>query len=198
VSERVVIVNTHPKENPEFVGGLIKFMNSVASQSFVVEGYDIVNPLDMNPSHIILTGVPQNTDYSLTKIDTQCLINESFGWLRECQCPVLGICFGHQILAQIFRGKVSTLKRIVRDESLTLIWEMDPKSGIFSEVEQLVVFAEHKDYVSKIPEGFKVLCQFDGIPYIMIHPELEMYGLQFVPERSDESSQQVLKRFVDR
>jgi hypothetical protein len=65
VSEKVVVVNTHPGENPEFVGKLVDFMHSLDIEPEVVEGYEHVNPLDGNPSHIILTGVPADAHYSL-------------------------------------------------------------------------------------------------------------------------------------
>ena len=196
MSENVVIVNTHPAENPEFVGKLVDFLALSGIEPEVIEGYDDVKPLDRSPSHIILSGVPMSANYSLAETDTQRRVERAFGWLRECKCPVLGICYGHQILAQIFGGEVSSLEVMVNDEIFPLVWEADEQSGIFSEVEKLEVFAEHKEYVSGIPEGFKVLCQIDEVPYIIYHPEREMYGMQFVPEQSDEKTKELLKRFV--
>jgi GMP synthase-like glutamine amidotransferase len=198
VSEHVIVVNTHPGENPEFVGKLVEFLNSIGIEPEIVDGYENINPLDGNPSCIILTGVPVDANYSLAETDTQRKVNDAFGWLKECKRPVLGICYGHQILAQIFGGEVSSLKEMVKDERFPLAWKADKKSGLFSEVESLEVFAEHSDYVSEIPQDFKVLCQKDGIPYIMYRADREMYGVQFVPEQSDEKSKELLKRFVVR
>lgn len=198
MSENVVIVNTHPVENPDFVGKLVDFTNSLGIEPEIIEGYENVNPLGRRPTCIILSGVPISANYSLAKIDTQRDVNRVFGWLRESKCPVLGICYGHQILAQIFGGKVSSLKRVVKQERFPLKWKADIKSGIFSDVENLEVFAEHIDFVSEIPQGFTVLCEIDEIPYIIYHPEREMYGVQFVPERSDERSRELLKRFIGR
>jgi GMP synthase (glutamine-hydrolysing) len=198
VSEKVVIVNTHPAENPEFVGKLVDLLALSSIEPEVIEGYDEVKPLDKSPSHIILTGVPMSADYSLAETDTQRVVDRAFGWLGECKCPVLGICYGHQILAHIFGGEVSSLEVMVEDERYPLVWEADEKSGIFSEVEKLEVFAEHKEYVSAVPEGFKVLCQIDEVPYIIYHREREMYGVQFVPEQSDEKTKELLKGFVGR
>lgn len=198
MSEHVVVVNTHPGENPEFVGKLVEFLNSIGIEPEIVEGYENVNPLDGEPSCIILTGVPADANYSLSETNTQRKVNGAFGWLEECKRPVLGICYGHQILAHIFGGEVSSLKQTVKDERFPLDWKADMRSGIFSEVGSLEVFAEHNDFVSEVPQGFKVLCQIDGIPYIMYHPEREMYGVQFVPDQSDEKSKELLKRFVGR
>jgi GMP synthase-like glutamine amidotransferase len=196
MSENVIVVNTHPVENPEFVGKLVSFINSIGIKPEIVEGYKDINPLDRNPSCIILTGVPMSANYSLSDTDTQIYVERAFSWLRECKCPVLGICYGHQILAQIFGGEVSSLKVMVKDQKLSLTLKTEIKSGIFSGVGSLEVFAEHQDYVSKIPEGFRVLCQIGEIPYIIYHPESQMYGVQFVPEQSDKRSQEILKQFI--
>jgi GMP synthase-like glutamine amidotransferase len=196
MSKNVIIVNTHPTENTEFVGRLVNFLNAVEIAPIIFEPYEKGNPLNLDPYRIILTGVPIDADYSLADTETQKVIEEVFTWLRKCPCPVLGICYGHQILAYIFGGEVSPLGWIVRNEELTLAWKRDLQSGIFSEVERLTVFAEHRDFVSKIPEDFSVLCQVEGIPYIMYHPARAMYGIQFVPEQSDALSKQVLQRFV--
>jgi GMP synthase (glutamine-hydrolysing) len=198
VSEHVVVVNTHPGENPEFVGKLVGFLNSRGIEPEIIDGYEKINPLDGDPSCIILTGVPVDANYSLAETDTQREVSGAFGWLKECKCPVLGICYGHQILGHIFGGEVSSLKKMVKDERFPLAWKADIKSGLFSDVESLEVFAEHSDYISEVPPGFTVLCQIDEIPYIMYHPGREMYGVQFVPEQSDEKSKELLKRFVGR
>jgi GMP synthase (glutamine-hydrolysing) len=198
MSENVVIVNTHPDKNPDFAGNLVDTMNLLGIESEITEGYQNTTPLDRNPSHIILTGVPADANYSLVEKDTQNAVERAFGWLRESNCPVLGICYGHQILAHILGGKVSSLKEMVIEKRLPLVLKTNIRSGIFSNVEKLEVFAEHIDFVSEVPAGFSVLCQIHQIPYIMYHPEREMYGVQFVPERSDEGCKELLKRFVGR
>ena len=174
------------------------FLNSLGIEPEIIEGYEDENPLEGCPSNIILSGVPISADYSLAENDTKRDVNSAFGWLKECNCPVLGICYGHQILAQIFGGNVSSMKGMLVVEKLPLVWKADAKSGILSDVENLVVSAEHRDYVSEIPQEFTTLCQIDEIPYVMYHSEREMYGVQFIPEHSDERSKELLKRFVSR
>jgi GMP synthase-like glutamine amidotransferase len=148
----------------------------------------------MSVRRIILTGVPLDVDYSLAQARTQRLVNRAFGWLRECQRPVMGICYGHQILAHVLGGRVSSLAETVLDARYPLV--LIAAAGIFSGVEELKVFAEHRDYVSVVPRGFTVLSRKNGIPYIMYDSEREMYGVQFVPEQSDAQTQEILKRFA--
>jgi GMP synthase (glutamine-hydrolysing) len=196
LSENVVIVNTHTSENPEFVGKLVESMKLLGIEPEIIQGYGQDDPLDQNPSHILLTGVPVTVDYSLAEERTQKDVNRAFGWLKECECPVMGICYGHQILAETFGGAVSPLRTMIKSKRLRLEWIANEESGIFSGLEELDVFVEHRDYVSKIPPGFTVLCRNDEIPYIMYQPGRSMYGVQFVPEQSDERCRALLRRFV--
>jgi GMP synthase (glutamine-hydrolysing) len=191
-----VIVNTHPGANPTYVGGLFDYLHARGLEPEVVDGYGDRNPLDSYPSHILLSGVPLNVDYSLAQPGTQDLVQRAFGWLQVSPCPVLGICYGHQILAQLFGGRVAALKWTVKEPRFPLDWQADPESGIFAQVEHLRVFVEHRDYVAKIPPGFRSLCRVGEVPYIMFNPDREMYGVQFVPEQSDERTKALLARFV--
>ena len=95
MSENVVIINTHTSENPEFVGKLVESMKSFGIGPEIMDGYGKENPLDHHPSHILLTGVPIDVDYSLSEEKTQEIVHRAFGWLKDSDCPVMGICYGH-------------------------------------------------------------------------------------------------------
>lgn len=191
----VFIANNHPGENSAFVGALEGFLSSLGIEPQVVDPYQESVSFSPAPSRVILTGVPIEAEYSLSQPKTQELVDHIFGSLRTCPCPVLGICYGHQILAHIFGGEVSSLGRTILDERYPL--EIKQPIGILTGVERLRVFAEHRDYVSRVPEGFQVLSQVDKVPYIMYHPGREFYGMQFVPEQSDEETKAALERFVE-
>jgi GMP synthase-like glutamine amidotransferase len=194
--EHAVIVNTHPGENPEFVDELKRLITSLGVFVQVADGYGGANPLARGPGLAILTGVPLEASYSLAEAGTQQVVADNFAWLRSCTCPVLGICYGHQILAHIFAGRVASLEKKVLDERYELA--INPGAGgIFAGVQRISVFAEHRDYVSVVPDGFEVLAIKNNVPYVIYHPAREMYGFQFVPERSDGATKDVLARFVD-
>jgi GMP synthase (glutamine-hydrolysing) len=188
----ITIVNTHTKENPYFVNRLRQFLDDLAIESIVIDAREKPS----GEQRVILTGVPLDATYSLSKRETQAIVEDVFDWLRTYPKPVLGICYGHQILAHIFGGHVAPLGKKVKDEHYPLSLETDQPGGIFSDIAQIEVFAEHRDYVAKIPPGFNVLSRKHGVPYIIYHPAREFYGLQFVPERSDQETRQILKEFV--
>ncbi len=177
------------------MGNLGAFMAPLDVSPVVVAGYE-ENPLDHDPHRILLTGVPLSATYSLSDPETQALVDQAFGWLRRCPQPVMGICYGHQILAHVFGGQVSTLGKTVLDERCPLALPPDKRQGILTDVEHLRVFAKHRDYVSVVPEGFTVLCAKNDVPYIVYHPGKTFYGFQFVPELSDAATKDVLKRFL--
>lgn len=189
----ITIVNTHTEDNPQFVKILKDFLSSLDIEPSIIDGY---TGKPSGEQRVILTGVPIDATYSLSERETQATIEAAFGWLRNYPQPVLGICYGHQILAHMFGGQVAPLGETVKDERYPLTVETDQPSGIFADIEQIEVFAEHRDYVAEVPQVFNVLCRKNGIPYIIYHPQRELYGMQFVPERSDRTSQQILKEFV--
>ena len=191
----IFIVNTHPGENPAFVEPLERFLLSLGIKPQIIAHYQDRVSFSPLPSRVFLTGVPMEVTYSLSQPETQERVERVFAWLKDCPCPVLGICFGHQILGQVFGGKVSSLEKSVVDERYPLAIEI--QAGIFTKVNRLQVFAEHRDYVSRVPEGFQVLSSVGKVPYILYHPEREFYGMQFVPEQSDEGTKAILKRFVE-
>jgi len=194
---KVSIVNTHPGENPLFVDGLKNYLSELGLSARIKEGYRGENPLDGGADRVFLTGVPLDVGYSLTQGPSQRLVEEQFGWLRDCSCPVMGICYGFQILAHIFGGQVEKLGTPVQDEGYPLELVRGVEVGIFKGINKIDVFAEHSDYVSDAPGGFHALARKGEVIYIIYNPEREMYGLQFVPEFSGAKGRSILRRFLE-
>jgi GMP synthase (glutamine-hydrolysing) len=192
----LLIVNTHTGENPQFIDLPRRFASDLGMSVEVLDGYGGVNPQDLQPKRVLLTGVPLEAEYSLSDIRTQKVVEGAFGWLRDARIPLMGVCYGLQILAHIFGGQVAPLPETVIAERYPLTLEPKIDAGVFSGLDHLEVFAEHRDYVSEVPERYKVLSAKNGVPYLLYHPEMEFYGAQFVPELSDRATQLALIRFL--
>ncbi len=110
--------------------------------------------------------------------------------------PVLGICYGHQLMAQTLGGEVaSTGQREYGATSLTV----EPGSRLLQDFPASdTVWMSHGDAVTREPDGFRVTARTDQIPIAaMEDPERGLFAVQFHPEVSHtQHGQDVMKRFL--
>jgi GMP synthase (glutamine-hydrolysing) len=114
----------------------------------------------------------------------------------ELGVPVLGICYGHQLMAQTLGGEVEATGQ--REYGRTRLHVTEP--GIL--LEELAadeqVWMSHGDAVTRAPEGFRVTSRTDAIPIAsMEDPERSLYAVQFHPEVAHTPKGiAVMKRFL--
>ena len=143
---------------------------------------------EMNPKGIIFTGGP-NSVYG----------DESPRYQKEIfdlGIPILGICYGSQLMAYMLGGTVETAP--VSEYGRTEV-DVDNGSDIFHGVKsQTICWMSHTDYISKAPEGFKVVATTPVCPVAAMEcPERKLYATQFHPEvMHTEEGQKMLSNFV--
>jgi GMP synthase (glutamine-hydrolysing) len=95
--------------------------------------------------------------------------------------PVLGICYGLQLIGKLFGGEVERSKK--REYGKATI-KIDNYEDLFSEVkDETCVWMSHGDHLSRLPKGFEVLAHTENIPFAAIRKkEKKIFGLQFHPE----------------
>jgi len=99
----------------------------------------------------------------------------------ELNLPILGICYGLQLLAYLFKGKIERSKS--REYGKALIKIEDRKDLFKGFKNKLSVWMSHGDFVSKLPKGYKRLASSENIPFAAIkNPEKKIFGVQFHPE----------------
>lgn len=128
---------------------------------------------EINPKGIIFTGGPA----SVYEQDAPRCEKEIF----ELGIPILGICYGCQLMTYLLGGKVS--KAPVREYGKTEV-TVSKASKLFEDVKETTVcWMSHTDYVSELPEGFGVSAHSESCPVAaMERPSRNLYGVQFHPE----------------
>lgn len=140
-----------------------------------VKSYKI--PIDeikaKNPKGIIFTGGPNSVyDENSPHIGKE---------IFELGVPVLGICYGCQLMAYTLGGKVSSCVTSEYGKTETIY---DNSSLLFKGLpEKAVSWMSHTDFVSEIPEGFKVTAHTADCPAAAYeNAEKKLYAVQFHPE----------------
>lgn len=140
------------------------------------------------PTGIIFTGGP-NSVYAenAPRIDKE---------IFELSIPVLGICYGCQLMAFTLGGTVSTAEMREYGKTET---NYDVQSKLFNELpEKGISWMSHTDYISKLPDGFKASAYSDSCPAAAIENEdKKLYGIQFHPEvNHTENGVAMLRNFL--
>ena len=127
----------------------------------------------MNPKGIIFTGGPN----SVYAEDSPSCDKAIF----EMGIPILGICYGSQLMAHLLGGKVATAP--VSEYGHTEI-TVDKTSALFGDVEaKTVVWMSHTDYIETAPAGFRITAHSAVCPVAAMEcPERGLYATQFHPE----------------
>lgn len=127
----------------------------------------------MNPKGIILTGGPN----SVYGEDSPRCEKELF----EMGIPVMGICYGSQLMSYILGGSVTTAP--TSEYGKTEV-DVDTDSVLFNNVsDKTICWMSHTDYIEKAPEGFKITAHTPVCPVAAMEcPEKKLYATQFHPE----------------
>ncbi len=147
--------------------------------------------IDNSIKGIILSGGPLNV-YQINKYSFDKRIIEN-------QIPVLGICFGHQILSKLNGGRVKQSKyrefglaniRKKRESILT--------KNFFNKKNINKVWMSHADQVSKLPKNFNVIASSQNSKYAIIeNKKKNFYGVQFHPEVTHtENGKKLINNFI--
>ena len=146
---------------------------------------------EMAPKGIILTGGPN----SVYTEDAVTCSPEIF----ELGIPVLGICYGSQLMAHLLGGKVETAPTSEYGKTEVTLNEAGKASKLFAGVrEKSVCWMSHTDYIAKAPEGFTVTAFTPVCPVAaMENAERRLYATQFHPEvMHTEQGKEMLHNFV--
>ena len=152
---------------------------------------------ELSPKGIILTGGP-NSVYSPE--------SPSFDpGIFDLGVPVLGICYGAQLMAYLLGGVVKTAPAseyghtdVSIDKGSSLLFR-DVNTGASDGAASVItVWMSHTDYIEKVPQGFEVTAHTPNCPVAaMENEEKKLYALQLHPEvEHTEHGSEMIRRFV--
>ena len=141
----------------------------------------------MNPKGIVFSGGPA----SVYNTDSPRPRNGIF----DLGLPVLGICYGHQLIVNNFGGKVKRANKEYGSSSLTVDNDSDLFSGMGKSIR---VWMSHGDAAEKIPNDFEIIAHTENSYAVAIANRQKLiYGIQFHPEVvHTEGGTEILKNFV--
>lgn len=132
-----------------------------------------------DPDLVILTG----SSALLSKPETRELFQPEMILVRESNFPVLGICYGHQIIGSAFGSPMRDLGQMHRRyDQVTVVKKHPLFEGLPT---SLVVSESHRQELSRVPSEFDHLAK-SSVSRVeaMVHRTRPIYGVQFHPERS--------------
>lgn len=152
-------------------------------------------PLDelkaMNPIGIIFTGGPN----SVYLEDSPHISKEIFEW----GVPILGICYGCQLMAYTLGGEVTEAQDDSAREYGKTKTYYDTSCRLFAGIPaEGISWMSHSDYMARVPEGFSLVAHSDACPNVAIADEARgFYGVQYHPEvNHTEHGQDMLHNFL--
>ena len=131
---------------------------------------------ELRPEGIIFTGGPQSVyGEGAPSVDKG---------IFELGIPVLGICYGSQLMAHLLGGRVQTCTTSEYGKTETFY---DKSCALFKGIkdmpEKAVSWMSHTDFIAQIPEGFKTAAHTENCPTAaMANEEKKLYAVQFHPE----------------
>ncbi|MDD4294937.1 MAG: glutamine-hydrolyzing GMP synthase [Candidatus Omnitrophica bacterium] len=143
--------------------------------------YSVIEPYNMpiekirelNPKGIILSGGPHSVyEKCAPKLDNE---------LLELGIPILGICYGMQIMVKTLGGKVKESR--VREYGRAMMYIDGHEDIFFSMPAKITSWMSHTDSIAQLPKDFKLLAHTKDTPFAAIsNARRKMYGVQFHPE----------------
>ena len=142
----------------------------------------------LQPKGVILSGGP------LSVYDVGAPMAPS--WVFDKGLPVLGICYGMQVIAHQLGGSVASSNK--REYGHSVVYQDSKSDPLFSGISKsMPVWMSHGDKINELPPGFKAIGYSDNSPIAVFVGDKAKYGIQFHPEVvHTPEGQQLIQNFL--
>lgn len=186
IKEKIIVIDFGGQYN-QTIARRVRELNVYAEvKPYTITAQEIK---ELNPGGLIFTGGPNSVfGESALKFDTE---------IFELGLPILGICYGAQLIAHTLGGVVDTAP--TSEYGKTTMQVVDKTSKLFKEVpESSIVWMSHTDYIKEVPNGFKITANTKDCPVAaMENAEKKIYAVQPHPEvLHSQYGKEMLKGFV--
>ena len=190
----IIINNNSNKFKGYYTHKLLKLLTKLNIKYKELKTLNDINSIQYKITGIILSGSKINltSDFKFEMISDNITI-----MLRYPNIPILGICFGHQILAAAYGGKIKKLKN--KCKGLKKI-KINKSTMLMKNIKnEIIVKHNHNDYVSKAPKDFIVTSvSNNNIIQSIESISLKRFGIQFHIESEESDNRiQILQNFIN-
>lgn len=149
---------------------------------------DIESIKAKNPAGIIFSGGPNSVyEEGAPRINKE---------IFELGIPILGLCYGSQLMAHMFEG---TVKKADSREYGRVALSLKNDNRLFADIKQNIeCWMSHTDYIENPPQNFQIIAKTEACPVAaMACEEKGLYGIQFHPEvEHTEAGDQIIQNFI--
>ncbi|MFS8131102.1 MAG: glutamine amidotransferase-related protein [Candidatus Dojkabacteria bacterium] len=145
-----------------------------------VKSYLEINSEDKNNFDLfILSG-----GYGRSRVNSDPKVNfQEIDLVRKTMSPVIGICYGCQLIAESYESRIEELpEKVIANKEIVFIKDfLDKKKG-----DKIVVHEEHHFAIKELGEDLEAYAMSDNGFEIIKHKQKQLFGFQFHPERFPE------------
>lgn len=141
------------------------------------------------PMGVILSGGPSSvTDEDAPRVEE--------GFYQKLGVPILGICYGMQLVALDLGGSIEPANR--REYGAARVKVLSGPTALFAGLPfELDVWMSHGDHMTQLPDGFSPVATSEDVPTAIENPERGIYCVQFHPEVSHTPlGKEIIRNFI--
>ena len=192
---RTLIIDNYLPNSPQ-IENLYNVIKDITVHTVEVRDYSTISSGEEFTLHdvIVLSGSqrklaePGGVEYYTHEVD----------FIRNTGKPLLGICFGQQLLAMAFGAEVMDMGKML--EGYYMVQRISNDEIFEGLDDKFLVCESHREMVVDVPFDFELLANSPNCPIEVIkHGKLPVYGVQFHPERFDDkhpAGKSILENFL--